>query len=183
MAKKKYNKVKEDTHKINRQITHQEVRIIGDIENTGDIVSIDAALKIAKNLDLDLVEINPKGKPPVVKVINYSKFLYDIKRKKKEQDKKQKENSQTVKEVRFGPNTDEHDYEFKKRHAEGFLNNNNIVKAYVFFKGREIQFKDKGEILLLRLANDLEKIGIPDHVKPKLEGKRMILYIKPKKNK
>jgi translation initiation factor IF-3 len=182
-SKKFDNRKNEDTHRINKEIRLQEVRIIGDIENSGTVVSIQEALKIANSLNLDLVEISPNTIPPICKVVDYSKFLYDVKRKKKEQEKKQKDNSQLVKEIRFGPNTDEHDYNFKKNHAINFLKDNNIVKAFVFFKGREIQYKENGEILLLRLADDLADIGIPDNAKPKLEGKKMILYIKPKKKK
>jgi translation initiation factor IF-3 len=160
MAKKKQqNKKEEYFFRTNRQIRHSEVRIVGDdLENSGDVVSIQEALRIAEDLEMDLVEICSNSNPPVCKVIVYSKYIYDLKKKKKEQEKKQKENSQDIKEIRFGPNTDEHDYEFKKRHAENFLNNNDIVKAYVFFRGREIQFKEKGEILLLRLANDLSEV-------------------------
>jgi len=181
MAKKYNSNKKEEKFRINKEIRQQEVRIVGEIDNSGDVVTIKDALKIASDLDLDLVEIRPNANPCVCKVIDYSKFLFELKRKKREQEKKQKENSQVVKEIRFGPNTDEHDYNFKKNHAETFLKDNNIVKAFVFFKGREIQYKDNGEILLLRLASDLSDVGIPDNAKPKLEGKRMILYIKPKK--
>jgi len=184
MAKKKNNNKKQDFYKTNKQIRHSEVRIVGDnLENSGDVVSIQEALNLADDLDVDLVEISPNANPPVCKLIDFSKFLYDIKRKKKEQEKKQRETSQDTKEIKFGPNTDDHDYEFKKRHAESFLKKNNIVKAFVFFKGREIQFKEQGKLLLLRLANDLSELGVPDSAKPKLEGKRMTIYIRPKKKK
>lgn len=178
MAKKKTEKL---NYRINNQIRQKEVRIVGNIEQSGEIVSINDALNLAKKLDLDLVEINSNANPSVCKVIDYSKFLYELKKKKKEQEKKQKENAQSVKELRFGPNTDEHDYKFKKKHAEKFLKNNDIVKAYVFFKGREIQYKDKGELLLIKLINDLSDFGIPETNNPKLEGKKMIINIKPKK--
>lgn len=174
-------KNKKINYKINENIKHNNVRIIGEIEKNSKIVTINEALNIAHNLELDLVEINSNANPPVCKIVDYSKFLYDIKKKKRKQEKKQKENSQKIKEIRFGPNTEEHDYKFKRKHAENFLKNNNIVKSYVSFKGREIQFKDKGELLLLRLANDLSDISKIDTLKPKLEGKKMTLIIKPKK--
>jgi len=127
---------------------------------------------------LDLVVITEKADPPVAKVIDYKKFLYDQKKKQKEI--AQKAQKTVVKEIRFGPNTDDHDYEFKRKHAENFLKEGSKLKAYVFFKGRSIVFKDKGEILLLRLAQDLEDLGKVESL-PKLEGKRMIIMIAPKK--
>jgi translation initiation factor IF-3 len=154
------------------------VRVIGDnIENQG-VVSIDEARRMAEDEGLDLVLIAEKADPPVVKIIDYKKFLYDQKKKQKEI--AQKAQKTVVKEIRFGPNTDDHDYEFKKKHAEGFLKEGAKLKAYVFFKGRSIVFKDKGEILLLRLAQDLEEIGKVESL-PKLEGKRMIMMMAPKK--
>ena len=138
------------------------------------------ALKIAEDLNLDLVEISPKADPPVCKIMDYKKFLYEQKKKKKEiANKTQKV---VIKEIRFGPNTDDHDYEFKKKHAVGFLKDGSKLKAYVFFKGRSILFKDKGQILLLRLAQDLEEYGTVESM-PKMEGKRMIMFIAPKKGK
>ncbi len=137
-------------------------------------------MKMADELELDLVEISPKADPPVCRVTDYQKFLYQQKKKQKEQ--KQKSVQVSVKEVRFGPNTDEHDYNFKLKHAEGFLNNGDKVKAFVFFKGRSILFKEKGEILLLRLAQDLEEVGKVEQL-PKLEGKRMTMFLSPKKKK
>ena len=188
MAKKneKFN------HRINHQIKATEVRISGEIPktaiaeafeklNTSNIYSIKDALKMAEDMDVDLVEISSNATPPVCKLIEYSKFIYELKKKAKDQEKKQKENAQEIKELKFGPNIDEHDYNFKLKHAQNFLERGDIVKASVFFKGREIQFKEKGEIILLKLATDLEDIGVPDNVKPRLEGKRMILNIKPKK--
>lgn len=179
MVKRK--KEKQITHKINQQIRSTEVRLVGEIENSGSIVSLKDALNMANEMELDLVEINDKTTPSICKLVIYNKFLYDLKKQKKELLKKQKENSQEIKEIRFGPNTDIHDYNFKLKHAESFLVKNDIVKAFVFFKGREIQFKEKGEIILLRLANDLCDLGVPDNVKPKLEGKKMIMFIRPKK--
>ncbi len=133
---------------------------------------------MAQEEGLDLVLIAEKADPPVVKIIDYKKFLYDQKKKQKEI--AQKAQKTVVKEIRFGPNTDDHDYEFKRKHAEAFLKEGSKLKAYVFFKGRSIVFKDKGEILLLRLATDLEEIGKVESM-PKLEGKRMIMMIAPKK--
>ncbi len=127
---------------------------------------------------LDLVEISPKADPPVCKIVDYNKFLYEQKKKQKEM--KAKATKVVIKEIRFGPNTDEHDYNFKKNHAMKFLQDGAKLKAYVFFKGRTILFKDKGEILLLRLAQDLEEYGKVEKM-PKLEGKRMTMFIAPKK--
>lgn len=135
------------------------------------------AIKMADELDLDLVEISPNADPPVCKITDYQKFLYQQKRKQKEL--KAKTVKVVVKEIRFGPNTDDHDYQFKLKHAEKFLGEGAKVKAYVFFKGRSILFKDKGEILLLRFAQDLEEIGKVEQL-PKLEGKRMTMFITPK---
>lgn len=133
---------------------------------------------MAQEEGLDLVLIAEKADPPVVKIVDYKKFLYDQKKKQKEI--AQKAQKTVVKEIRFGPNTDDHDYEFKRKHAEGFLKEGSKLKAYVFFKGRSIVFKDKGEILLLRLAQDLEELGKVESM-PKLEGKRMIMMMAPKK--
>lgn len=135
---------------------------------------------MARDQDLDLVLIADKADPPVVKIVDYKKFLYDQKKKQKEI--AQKAQKTVVKEIRFGPNTDDHDYEFKKKHAEKFLEEGAKLKAYVFFKGRSIVFKDKGEILLLKLAQDLEEVGKVESL-PKLEGKRMIMMMAPKKTK
>lgn len=138
------------------------------------------ALEIAEEQGLDLVEISPNAKPPVVKVMDYKKFLYE--QKKREKALKAKASKVVVKEIRFGPNTDDHDYEFKKRNAEKFLKEGAKLKAFVFFKGRSIVFKDKGEILLLRLAQDLEELGKVEQM-PKLEGKRMTMFLTPRKTK
>ena len=153
------------------------MRLVGDnIDNPG-IYSIEEAIRLADELELDLVEISPKADPPVCKIIDYQKFLYHQKKKQKEL--KAKATKIVVKELRFGPNTDDHDYNFKLKHAQKFLNDGAKVKAYVFFKGRSILFKEKGEILLLRLAQDLEEYGKVEQL-PKLEGKRMIMFITPK---
>ena len=129
---------------------------------------------------MDLVEISPKAKPPVCKIIEYKKFLYE--QKKREKALKSKATKVVIKEIRFGPNTDEHDFEFKKKHAVKFLDSGAKLKAYVFFKGRSIVFKDQGQILLLRLAQELEEYGTVEQM-PKLEGKRMTMFIAPKKKK
>jgi len=155
-----------------------QVRLVGDnIENPG-IYSLRDALKIADTLELDLVEISPKADPPVCKVTDFSKFLYQQKKKQKEI--KAKTVKVVVKEIRFGPQTDDHDFNFKLRHAEKFLQEGAKVKAYVFFKGRSILFKEQGEILLLRFATSLEDYGKVEQL-PRLEGKRMTMFISPKK--
>lgn len=144
------------------------------------IYPIRKAREIANELDLDLVEISPKAKPPVCKIIEYKKFLYE--QKKREKALKSKASKVVVKEIRFGPNTDEHDFEFKKKHAIKFLESGAKLKAYVFFKGRSIVFKDQGQILLLRLAQELEDYGTVEQM-PRLEGKRMTMFIASKKKK
>ena len=155
-----------------------QVRLVGEnIENQG-IYQLRDALKLANELELDLVEISPKADPPVCKIIDYSKFLYQQKKKQKEM--KAKATKIVVKEIRFGPQTDEHDFNFKLRHAEKFLQEGAKVKAFVFFKGRSILFKEQGEILLLKLATALEEVGSVEQL-PKLEGKRMTMFITPKK--
>ncbi|WP_462318056.1 translation initiation factor IF-3 [Marinilabilia sp.] len=167
-------------YRTNRQIRVPQVRVVGDgIENPG-VYPTQEAMKMADELELDLVEISPKADPPVCRIIDYQKFLYQQKKKQKEQ--KQKSVQVSVKEVRFGPNTDEHDYNFKLKHAEKFLKDGDKVKAFVFFKGRSILFKEKGEILLLRLAQDLEEVGKVEQM-PRLEGKRMTMFLSPKKKK
>lgn len=145
-----------------------------------DIYPISKALTIADEAGLDLVEISPKAVPPVCRIVDYKKFLYEQKKKQKEI--KAKSTKIVVKEIRFGPNTDEHDFNFKLKHAEKFLNEGAKVKAYVFFKGRTILFKEKGEILLLKLAQSLEENGVVESM-PKLEGKKMIMILSPKKIK
>jgi|TARA_Y100000994_G_C15690927_1_gene441517 translation initiation factor IF-3 len=144
------------------------------------IVSLDEALKISSSLNLDLVEISPNTEPPVCKLIDYKKFIYD--QKKKQKAIKSKAQKVIIKELRFGPNTGEHDFDFKLKHAIKFLQEGAKVKAFVFFRGRTIIFKDKGEILLLRLAQALEDYGIVENM-PKLDGKKMIMIVAPKKKK
>lgn len=143
-------------------------------------MSTSAALKMAEEQGLDLVEISGKAEPPICKILDYKKFLYDQKKKQKEI--KAKTTKVSIKEIRFGPNTDDHDYEFKKKHAIKFLEEGSKLKAYVFFKGRSIVFKEQGQILLLRLAQELDEYGSVEQM-PKLEGKRMIMFIAPKKKK
>lgn len=154
-----------------------KVRLVGDNVEVG-IYPISKARQIARELELDLVEISPKADPPVCKAIDYKKFLYE--QKKREKAQKAKASKVVIKEIRFGPNTDEHDFEFKKKHAIKFLQDGAKLKAFVFFKGRSIIYKDQGHILLLRLAQELEEYGKVEQM-PKLEGKRMIMYIAPKK--
>lgn len=155
------------------------MRLVGDNVEVG-VYSLRKALKIAEELELDLVEISPKASPPVCKILEYKKFLYE--QKKREKALKSKATKVIIKEIRFGPQTDEHDYEFKKKHAEKFLKEGAKLKAFVFFKGRSIVFKEQGQILLLRLAQDLEELGKVEQL-PKLEGKRMTMFISPKKPK
>ena len=142
----------------------------------GGVYPTRKALEIANELELDLVEISPNATPPVCKVIDYKKFLYE--QKKRDKELKAKATKVVIKEIRFGPQTDDHDYEFKKKHGEKFLKEGSKVKAYVFFKGRSIIYKDQGEILLLRLATDLEDYGKVEQM-PKLEGKRMTMFLAP----
>jgi translation initiation factor IF-3 len=144
------------------------------------VYTLSKALEIAKEQEVDLVEISPNATPPVCKAMDYKKFIYE--QKKREKSLKSKATKVIIKEIRFGPNTDDHDYQFKKKHAEKFLNEGAKLKAFVFFKGRSIIYKDKGEILLLRLAQDLEDFGKVEQM-PKLEGKRMTMFIAPKKAK
>jgi len=156
------------------------VRVVGDNVDNPGVYSIQDAIKMADDQELDLVEVSPKANPPVCRIIDYQKFLYQQKKKQKEL--KSKTTKVVVKEIRFGPNTDEHDYNFKLNHAKKFLQEGAKVKAFVFFKGRSILFKDKGEILLLRLARDLDEFGKVEKM-PKLEGKRMTMFIAPKAQK
>ncbi|SFE68414.1 translation initiation factor IF-3 [Thermoflexibacter ruber] len=167
----------DDSHRINEQIRGvQEVRLVGENIETG-IYPFKKALELAKEQGLDLVEISAKANPPVCKIIDYSKFKYEQKKKQKEL--KAKTHQTVVKEIRFGPNIDEHDFEFKLKHAENFLKEGNKVKAYVQFVGRTIVFKERGELILLKFAQELEEVGKVDQL-PKLEGKRMILMLSPK---
>ena len=163
-------------YRINEQIRSREVRVVGDSGST--VVPTRQALDMARDQGVDLVEISPNAKPPVCRLIDYSKFLYQQKKRAKEM--KAKQVKVEVKEIRFGPQTDEHDYQFKLKHAKEFLEDGNKVRAYVFFRGRSILFKEQGEVLLLRFANDLEEYGKVEHM-PSLEGKKMFLYLAPKK--
>ncbi len=172
------NNNNKDEHRINERIRGvKEVRLVGDNVTMG-IYTIQEAMRIAEDLELDLVEISATANPPVCKVMDYQKFCYQQKKKAKEA--KANAAKVVVKEIRFGPQTDDHDYEFKLRHAKEFLQEGSKVKAYVFFKGRSILFKDQGEVLLARFAQDLQDFGKPDNYPPTLEGKRMILMFSPK---
>ena len=171
----KIDKLK-NQYRVNEQIRVREVRIVG--EDGSEVVPTRKALDMAHQKGVDLVEISPNAQPPVCRLIDYSKFLYQQKKHQKEM--KQKQVKVEVKEIRFGPQTDEHDYQFKLKHAREFLNEGNKVRAYVFFRGRSILFKEQGEVLLLRFANDLEEFGKVEQM-PKLEGKKMFLYLAPKK--
>ena len=169
--------IKQDQHRINEKITAAEVRLVGDNVEVG-VYPLRKALTIAEEFGLDLVEISPNAVPPVCKILEYKKFLYE--QKKRDKVLKAKTSKIVIKEIRFGPNTDEHDYEFKKKHAEKFLKEGAKLKAFVFFKGRSIVFKEKGQILLLRLAQDLEDLGKVEQM-PILEGKKMSILLAPKK--
>jgi translation initiation factor IF-3 len=164
-------------YRVNEQIRSREVRIVGD-DVEAIVVPTQKALQMAEQKGLDLVEISPNAQPPVCRLIDYSKFLYQQKKRQKEL--KAKQVKVEVKEIRFGPQTDEHDYNFKLKHAKEFLSEGDKVKAYVFFRGRSILFKEQGEVLLLRFANDLEEYGKVEQM-PVLEGKRMIIFLAPKK--
>lgn len=153
------------------------MRLVGD-NVEANLYSLEKAKSMARDMNLDLVEISPNAKPPVCKILDYKKFLFEQKKRDKAQ--KSKAAKVVVKEIRFGPNTDEHDFQFKKKHAVKFLGEGAKLKAFVFFKGRSIVYKDQGEILLLKLAQELEDCGKVEQM-PKLEGKRMIMFIAPKK--
>jgi len=170
---------KEAEHRINHFIRVPQVRLVGENVEVG-IYSIQDALRMAQEQALDLVEISPTVDPPVCKIIDYNKFLYD--KKKKEKEMKAKSKVSEVKEIRFTPNTDDHDFDFKAKHAEKFLKDGNKVKAYVQFKGRAIMFKERGELVLLKFAERLAEVGQPEAL-PKLEGKRMLLMLTPKTGK
>ena len=169
----KNDKIK-NQYRVNEQIRVREVRVVSD--GGAEVMPTRKALDLARQEGVDLVEISPNAQPPVCRIVDYSKFLYQQKKHAKEMKQKQVE----TKEIRFGPQTDEHDYQFKLKHAMEFLNEGNKVRAYVFFRGRSILFKEQGEVLLLRFANDLEEYGKVEQM-PKLEGKKMFLYMGPKK--
>ncbi len=171
----------DDGPRMNNDITNPRVRVVGDNVPEAGVYPTLEAIKMAEALDLDLVEISPNADPPVCKIIDFQKFIYQQKKKSKEI----KANTQkiVIKEIRFGPNTDEHDFQFKLKHAKSFLEEGSKVKAFVFFKGRSILFANQGEKLLLRFAYELDEIGKAEQM-PKLEGKRMIMMLSPvKKNK
>lgn len=175
--KKPFRQQKEELHKINGKILSREVRLVGE-GTEPKVVSTSEAIKMADEMGLDLVEISPNAEPPVCKILDYSKFLYNQKKKQKEL--KAKQSKIVIKEIRFGPNTDEHDFNFKLKNARKFLEEGSKVKAFVFFRGRTIVFKDRGEILLLKFAQAVEDLGVLEQM-PKLEGKRMTIMINSKK--
>jgi len=175
----RFRKEQQQEHRTNHMIRVPEVRLVGDNVTVG-VYPTAEALKMAQAQELDLVEISPAANPPVCKIIDYNKFLYD--KKKKEKEMKAKAKTSEVKEIRFTPGTDDHDFDFKSRHAEGFLKDGNKVKAYVQFKGRAIMFKERGELLLLKFAERLAEFGQPESL-PKLEGKRMMIMFTPKTQK
>ena len=166
---------KEDEHKINEKIKAPTVRLVGE-NIKSDVYPLEEALKIAGDLGVDLVEVVPTAEPPVCRAIDYQKFLYE--KKKKEKELKSKQGKQVIKEIRFGPHTDEHDFNFKVKHAMNFLEDGNKVKAFVHFKGRSIAYKEKGEIILLKFAQELAEYGKVE-LMPKMEGNRMFLHLAP----
>jgi translation initiation factor IF-3 len=169
----------EEPYKINNKILARQVRLVGENVETG-VYAADDALRIAREQNLDLVEISPKAEPPVCRIVDYSKFKYELKKKQREM--KAKTQKVVTKEIRFGPNTDDHDFEFKVKHARSFLEDGAKVKAYVHFVGRTIVFKERGEVLLLKFAQALENVAKVEQL-PKLEGKRMFLFLTPKAKK
>lgn len=172
-------RVVQNEHRLNREITAQQVRVIGEGVEPG-VYPLADALRMAEEQEVDLVEISPNADPPVCRLIDYKKFLYEKKKKDKEQKAKAKQSE--VKEIRFTPNTDEHDFDFKAKHAEKFLQEGNKVKCYVQFKGRAIMFQERGELLLLKFAERLAEVGALESM-PKMEGRRMIAIFTPKKKK
>ena len=170
------DKKKENQYRVNEQIRAREVRVVSDGESS--VMSLHQALDLARQQGIDLVEISPNAQPPVCRLIDYSKFLYQQKKRQKEM--KAKQVKVEVKEIRFGPQTGENDYNFKLKHAKEFLEEGNKVRAFVFFRGRSILFKEQGEVLLLRFANDLEEYGKVEQL-PALEGKKMAIIMSPKK--
>jgi translation initiation factor IF-3 len=172
-------RVPQNEHRLNEEITAQEVRLVGDdIEPA--VYPLAEALRLAREKEVDLVEISPNAVPPVCRLIDYKKFLYEKKKKDKEQKAKAKQSE--VKEIRFTPNTDDHDFDFKAKHAEKFLQEGNKVKCYVQFKGRAIMFQERGELLLLKFAERLAEFGTLESM-PKMEGRRMLVIFTPKKKK
>jgi len=175
----RFRKEQQQEHRTNGMIRVPQVRLVGDNVEVG-VYPTQEALRMAQDQQLDLVEISPQADPPVCKIIDYNKFLYE--KKKKEKEMKSKSKTAEVKEIRFTPGTDDHDFDFKARHAESFLKEGNKVKAYVQFKGRAIMFKERGELVLLKFAERLAEVGQPEGL-PKLEGKRMLMIIAPKSQK
>lgn len=175
----RFRREQQQEHRTNQMIRVPQVRLVGDNIKVG-VYPIQEALRFAQEQGLDLVEISPQADPPVCKIIDYNKFLYEKKRKEKEM--KAKSKSAEVKEIRFTPGTDDHDFDFKSKHAESFLKEGNKVKAYVQFKGRAIMFKERGELLLLKFAERLAEVGQPEAL-PKMEGKRMLIIFAPKAQK
>ena len=175
----RFRREQQQEHRTNQMIRVPQVRLVGENITVG-VYPIQDALRMAQEQGLDLVEISPQADPPVCKIIDYNKFLYEKKRKEKEM--KAKSKSAEVKEIRFTPGTDEHDFDFKSKHAEAFLKEGNKVKAYVQFKGRAIMFKERGELLLLKFAERLAEVGQPEAL-PKMEGKRMLIIFAPKTQK
>lgn len=175
----RFRKEQQQEHRTNQMIRVPQVRLVGDNVEVG-VYSIQEAQRMAQDQGLDLVEISPNADPPVCKIIDYNKFLYEKKKKDKEMKAKAKQSE--VKEIRFTPNTDDHDFNFKAKHAEEFLREGNKVKAYVQFRGRAIQFKDRGELLLLKFAERLSEFGVLEGM-PKMEGKRMLAIWAPKSQK
>lgn len=174
------NHQKENAHRINNDIQASQVRLVGDNIEKSDVYPFAVAMKMADELELDLVEISPNPETPICRIVDYQKFLYQQKKKAKEI--KANAVKIVVKEIRFGPQTDEHDFNFKLKHAENFIKEGSKVKAYVFFRGRQIVFKEQGEILLLKFATALEEIAKVESL-PKLEGKKMIIMLAPKPKK
>ncbi len=175
----RFRKEQQQEHRTNNMIRVPNVRLVGENVTVG-VYPVTEALKMAQDQALDLVEISPNADPPVCKIIDYNKFLYEKKRKEKEM--KAKSKASEVKEIRFTPNTDDHDFDFKAKHAEKFLKDGDKVKAYVQFKGRAIQFRERGELLLLKFAERLNEVGVLEGM-PKMEGKRMLAIWAPKSQK
>ena len=175
----RFRKEQQQEHRTNHMIRVPQVRLVGDNVEVG-VYPIQEAIRMAQDQQLDLVEISPQADPPVCKIIDYNKFLYE--KKKKEKEMKANSKSAEVKEIRFTPGTDDHDFDFKSKHAESFLKEGNKVKAYVQFKGRAIMFKERGELLLLKFAERLAEVGQPEAL-PKMEGKRMLMIFAPKAQK
>lgn len=174
-------KRKNDFYRTNYSIKSPQVRLVGDNVENG-VVDIKYALKLAKEMELDLVEISTNNNNSICKIVDYKKFIYDKQKRDKEQKKKQKQKQFTVKEIRMTPNIDEHDFNFKLNHAKNFLTNGDKVLISVFFKGRQIVYKEQGEIKMLKFADELSELGIPENL-PKMEGKKMSMFIKPKISK